>query len=117
MHISARYFIAELEGNNQNLDTGKLDIKTCLVKLSDYLIKHLPHGCTFLRDARVLQPNTLKTSSGQVAFGRLVYLVSNILKNTGLYSKQSENVADDIKCQYELYETVDIAYLQPQNII
>lgn len=106
----ARYFIAELEGKNQNLDAVKFDIKTCLVEVTVYLQKHLPHDSAFLRDARVLKPKTLGTSSGQAAFGRLAFLVSNILKNTGLYSKQPENVADDIKRQYALYETVDIAY-------
>lgn len=64
----------------------------------------------FLRDARSLHPTFKKKTSGQAAFGRLAYTMSNVLKSTGMYVKSASNFAVDIKLQYNLYQTVEIAY-------
>lgn len=92
------------------MDTVKHDIKTCLVEVVSYLQSHLPHDSIFLRDTRALHPKFKKQSGGQAAFGRLAYTMSNVLKNTGMYVKSASSFADDIKLQYNLYQTVEIAY-------
>lgn len=110
MCLLIRYIIAKLEGNNKNIDAVKHEIKSCYVEVVSYLQQHFPHDSTFLRDCRALHPDYKTKSSGLAAFGRLAYLLSNVLKNTGIYIISAGQLADEIKRQYLIYQTIDILY-------
>lgn len=94
---AARQIIAKLEQKSKNMDLSKLQMKSCLIEVASYLQSHLPHDSTFLHDARALHPDFRKPS-----FGRLAYIMANVLSNTGIYTKPSANFADDIRRQYSL---------------
>lgn len=112
----ARHLIAKLEANNKNIDLVKHEIRSCYEEMVIYLQKHFPHGSTFLRDARALHPDSKRKCNSQAAFGRLAYMMSSVLNNTGIYVKPAAQFSDDIRRQHSQYETVDFAYTPSQSI-
>lgn len=94
----------------------KSAIKACYTEVVSYLQKHLPHDSNFLRDARAIHPEFKKHTSGQASFGRLAYVMANILKNTSSYLQTPEQFADTIKRQYSMFQSVDFTYDPTKNI-
>lgn len=111
------YVFATLEGRGQHLESMKQEFKSCYVEVASNLQSHLLHNSTFIRDCRALHPEYKLKSGGQAAFGRLAYLLANVLKNTtGIYVKTPETVADELKRQYVMYQSVNIQY-QPTGSV
>lgn len=107
---AARHIIAKLESENKKMDSVKQHIKICLITVTSYLQSHLPFDSNFLRDARSLHPSFKNNVSAQAAFGRLAYMMSIVLNNTGIYIKPAANFSDDMKIQFSLYQTMNFDY-------
>lgn len=110
----AKYLIANLEAST-NLDRLKLELRSCLVKITSYLQNHLPHQSTFLKDLSCLQPDQRKLSRSPPAIRRVALKIGKVLKNTKFTSLTPEAFADDVMIEYKLYQSESLYEPEPDD--
>lgn len=77
----AKHQIAMIE-NDTNVDIIKTEMKTCLIEMTSYLQRKLPHGNKLIADIQFIHPSKRNDLKALPAIGRVAEKFSKVLRGT-----------------------------------